>query len=32
VEPYKIPQAVRRVDAISRTFNGKPDRLSYKDI
>ena len=32
VEPYKIPQAVRRVDAISRTYNGKPDRLSYKNI
>ena len=31
VGPYKIPQAVRRVDAISRTFNGKPDRLSYKN-
>ena len=31
LEPFKIPQFVRKVDTINRTFNGKPDRLSYKN-
>jgi acyl-CoA synthetase (AMP-forming)/AMP-acid ligase II len=31
LEPYKIPQVVRKADTINRTFNGKPDRLSYKN-
>ena len=31
LEPHKIPQVVRKVDAVNRTPNGKPDRLSYRN-